>query len=306
MAQTKSSVAIVLVSVLICLALPAASTAQNEMEDVQIETVKVADGIYMLIGRGGNIGVSVGDDCAFLIDDQFAPLTEKILAAVAKISDQPIRFVLNTHFHGDHTGGNENLGQSGVLIVAHDNVRERMSVEQFNFFSNSTRPASPTGALPVVTFNDTVTFHFNGEEIHAYHVPPAHTDGDSIVHFRKSNVVHLGDLYFNGIFPFIDVASGGSIDGVIAAAARALEQIDDKAMIIPGHGPLSNRAELAAYHEMLIGVRKQVKAQVDAGKSLEETLAAKPAAAFEEEWGDGFLNTETFLGIVYQSLTKSP
>jgi glyoxylase-like metal-dependent hydrolase (beta-lactamase superfamily II) len=215
------------------LLLCAPPTEAQDFESVEIKTTRVASGIYMLEGRGGNLGVSIGSDGAFLIDDQFAPLTEKILAAIRKLSGAPIRFVLNTHWHGDHTGGNENLGKAGALIVAHENVRERMSVEQFiEAFGRRVDP-SPPGALPVVTFTDAVTFHLNGDEIHAFHVPPAHTDGDSIVHFRIANVVHTGDTYFNGRYPFIDLSTGGTIDGVIAAADRLLELCDTETRIIP-------------------------------------------------------------------------
>jgi len=189
-----------------------------DFSKVEIVAHKVSEGLYMLQGAGGNIAVSVGEDAVFLVDDQYAPLTPKIKAAVAALTDKPIKFVLNTHWHGDHTGGNENLGSGGTLIVAHDNVRRRMSTEQFNAFFNRKTPPAPKAALPVVTFAESVRFHINGEEIHAFHVPPAHTDGDSIVHFTRANVIHTGDLFFNGLYPFIDVASGGGIDGMIAAA----------------------------------------------------------------------------------------
>lgn len=277
--------------------------AARQMEDVEIETVPVADGIYMLVGQGGNIGVSVGDDGVILVDDQYAPLTDRIRAAIAEISDRPIRFVLNTHWHGDHTGGNENLGEAGALIVAHDNVRERMSTEQFIEFMDRRVPASPDTALPVVTFNDAVTLHLNDEEIHAFHVDPAHTDGDSIVVFRKANAVHMGDIFFRGTYPFIDLSSGGSVDGMIAAAARVLEMTEPGTPIIPGHGPLGDRADLEAYHDMLRTIRDRVAAMVEEGKSLEEVIAAAPTAEFDAAMADGFIGPEQFLGIVYESLS---
>ena len=181
-----------------------ASAQQPDFSKVEVKATKLADGLYMLAGAGGNLGLSVGEDAVFLVDDDFAPLTEKIKAAIAAISDKPVRFVLNTHWHFDHTGGNENLGQGGALIVAHDNVRKRMSVEHFiKDLNNMKIPASPKVALPVVTFSDSASFHINGEEIHALHIPPAHTDGDSFVHFRKANVLHLGDTFFNGIVPVL-------------------------------------------------------------------------------------------------------
>ena len=275
------------------------SLLAQEPEEVEIQTVEVTDSIHMLVGQGGNIGVSTGEDGVFMIDDQFAPLTAKIQAAVAAISDQPIRFLVNTHWHYDHTGGNENMGNAGALIVAHEDVRRRMSAGGLiEFFKNQIPPA-PKAALPVITFAESVTFHLNGDELHVFHVPPAHTDGDSVIHFKKANVVHMGDLYFNGLYPFIDGSSGGSVDGVIAAAERVLGLIDDKTRIIPGHGPLSNRAELEVYVEMLKDIRARVGALVDAGKSLEEAIAAKPTAAWDDPWGKVFITPEQFTTIVY-------
>jgi glyoxylase-like metal-dependent hydrolase (beta-lactamase superfamily II) len=276
--------------------------AQQDMNDVEIETHLAGDGVWMLVGRGGNIGVSAGEDGIFLIDDQYAPLTEKIRAAVARINDRPIRFVLNTHWHGDHTGGNENLGRAGALIVAHENVRERMSVEQFMERFDRTVPASPAAALPVVTYTDAVTFHLNGDEIHAFHVAPAHTDGDSVVHFRKANVLHMGDVFFHGTYPFIDLGSGGSATGVLDAVNRALELADGETKVIPGHGPLADRAALTAYRDMLGAVIGRVEALVAEGKSLEEVQAAKPSAAYDEAWGGGFIGPDDFVAAVYESV----
>lgn len=283
--------------------LPQQAPAQDPQE-VTIQTIQVAPGVSMLVGQGGNIGVSAGEDGVFLVDDQYAPLTGKIKQAIRGLSDAPIRFVLNTHWHQDHTGGNENLGAAGALIVAHDNVRERMSVEQFLEAFDRRVPASPPGALPVVTFSQTVTFHLNGDEIQASHVARAHTDGDAIIHFRKANVVHMGDNYFAGMYPFIDVSSGGSIDGMIAAADRILGMIDEDTKVIPGHGPLSNRAELQAFRDMLVGVRDAVAAEVGKGKTQDEVVAAKPTARFDAAWGGGFLNPEAFTRIVYGDLSR--
>jgi len=277
---------------------------QSDFSDVEITATEVAKGVHMLVGRGGNLGVSVGNDGVFLIDDQYAPLTPKIQAAIQKLSDKPIQFVLNTHWHGDHTGGNENLGKAGAKIVAHHNVRLRMSKDQVMKMRDATVPASPRGALPVLTFGDDVTFHWNDSAIHAIHVQNAHTDGDSIVHFETQNVLHMGDCFFNGIYPFIDIDSGGSIDGVIAAADRALGLANADTKIIPGHGPLATRADLEKYRDMLRSVRDRVTAAIKAGKSLDELLASKPTADLDEIWGKGFMNPETFLRIVYTNLAK--
>jgi glyoxylase-like metal-dependent hydrolase (beta-lactamase superfamily II) len=286
----------------------AVAVAQDDFADVRIESIPVAGGIHMLTGRGGNIGVSVGEDGVFLIDDQYAPLTERIKAAVAGLSDRPARFVLNTHWHGDHTGGNENLGREGVVIVAHDQVYERMTKENFIAAFNQKVPPSPKTALPVISFNDTVTFHLNGHDIHAVHVKNAHTDGDSVVHFRDANVIHTGDVYFNGMYPFIDADSGGSLDGVIAAVDVILGLTDEKTRIIPGHGPLSDRNGVVAYRKFLVDVRDRIGAMMRDGKSIDEIRAAKPLADYEPTLGKGFLPTDKFIEVAVAALrnAKSP
>jgi len=276
--------------------------AQQNFDTVQVRSQKVAAVVYMLTGAGGNIGLSIGDDAVFVVDDQYAPLTPKILAAIAQLTDKPVRFVVNTHWHWDHTGGNEALGNAGALLVAHDNVRRRMSSEQVNEFLQRTTPASPPGALPVITFSDTVTFHINGDDVVAFHVANAHTDGDAFILWRKANVVHAGDVFFNGRFPFIDLSSGGGIDGMIAAIDILLTLGDENAKIIPGHGELGDRAAVREYGKMLKTVRDRVRQQKAAGRSLEQTLATHPTAEFDARWGTGFVKPDQFVTMVYQSV----
>lgn len=281
------------------------SHAQDiDFEGVKIETIPVAENIYMLTGEGGNIGVSTGEDGVLLIDDQYAPLTDKITAAVNVIADEPIRFLLNTHWHYDHTGGNENLGNSGVVIVAHDEVYTRMSNGQVIEAFETSIPASPPAALPKITFNDTATFHINGQTIHGFHVKTAHTDGDTIIHIPEADVIHTGDIYFNGIYPFIDTSSGGSVVGMLEAIEKILSLAGDDTKIIPGHGALSNRSELEAYQQMLIDVKTITEEAISQGLTLEEFIASDPTADYDDAWGQGFLAPEKFQTIVYQSLTK--
>jgi len=293
--------ALAAVSLMLVLAVPAA--AQRDWSQVEITSEKVADGIYMLKGAGGNIGVSVGDDGVFLVDDQLAPLTDKIVEAIRRLSGQRVRFVFNTHWHGDHTGGNEKLGAAGALIVAQDNVRTRMSVKQFSELMGD-RDAAPEGALPIVTFSEAVTFHLNGGEVHAFHVPHAHTDGDAIVHFRDANVIHAGDTVFGLMYPLIDADRGGSVDGMIAACDRMLELADDETKIIPGHGDLTDRAGLEAYRGMLVTVRNRVEKQMEHGKSLDEIVAAKVTKDLDAQW-QKFVEADRFVKMVYVGLAKN-
>ncbi len=263
---------------------------------VQIKTIKVAQNIYVLEGQGGNIGVSVGDDGVLLIDDQFAPLTAKHLEA---ITDKPVRFLINTHYHWDHVGGNENLGKAGVLIVAHDNVYKRMAGRQVVQILKQDIPPYPKAALPVVTYNDRVTYHINGDELTAYKVPRSHTDGDSFVRFRNANVIHTGDVFAAGRYPFIDVENNvGSVKGIVKAMDELIPTLDDFTKVIPGHGPVSTKKEVIAYRKMINTVATRVEALVRKGKTLEQVIAAKPLREYDEEWGK-FRKTDSFVEMVY-------
>ncbi|MEM8720122.1 MAG: MBL fold metallo-hydrolase [Cyanobacteria bacterium P01_G01_bin.39] len=276
----------------------------QDFTQVEIQTIPVAENVYMLTGEGGNIGVAAGDDGVLLIDDQYAPLTGKIKAAVEQISEQPIKFLLNTHWHFDHTGGNENLGNAGVVIVAHDQVYTRMSTDQFIEAFGRDVPASPPAALPKITFNDTATFHLNGQTILGFHVKSAHTDGDTVIHFPDVDVIHTGDIYFNGLYPFIDTSSGGSIEGMIQGVDKILALAGADTKIIPGHGALSNRAELETYQQMLKAVKAKTESAIAQGLTLEEFIASNPTAEFDQAWGQGFLKPEDFQSIVYQDLAQ--
>lgn len=284
----------------------AAAQAQNAPPPPPpLQTVAVAPGVSMLVGNGGNIGVSAGPDGIFVVDDQFAPSVPRILEALAALQPGPVRFVINTHWHGDHTGGNEALGSRGAVIVAHDNVRRRMSLPQFIRAMNSEVPASPAGALPVVTFAESVSLHLNGDEVRVIHVEPAHTDGDAIVHFTRANVLHAGDLYFNGFYPFVDVSSGGSVRGLIRACDRMLALANAETKIIPGHGPLSDAAGLREYRAMLQTVTDRVAALIAKGSSAEAVVAAKPTAEFDAKWGgSSFMPPERFLQFLYTDLVR--
>lgn len=287
--------------VLLVAGAPLTAQAQNP-DSVRILTERITDGIYVLRGQGGNIGVAIGADGVFIVDDQFAPLTPKILAAISALTDRPLRFVLNTHWHFDHTGGNENMGRAGALLVAHDNVRRRMSTGQFVEFLKREEPAAASGALPVVTFNDAVTFHLNGDDVTAIHLPTAHTDGDAAVYFQRANVVHMGDVYVRYGYPFVDLSSGGSLSGIIRGVDRVLAIINDSTKVIPGHGATGDRATLRAYRDMLVSVRDRVHTLATSGATLEQVLAAKPTATFDADWGRGFIKPDDFVRFAYADL----
>ncbi len=276
----------------------------QDFSKVQVEAIKVSGNVYMLTGTGGNIGISAGKDCVFMVDASYAPLTGKIKTAIGTISSKPPKFVVTTHWHQDHTGGNENMAREGAIMVAHENVRKRLGSEQFVEFFNRKIPPVLESALPIITFSQDISFHLNGDDIFIFHVAPAHTDGDAVVHFRKSNVIHVGDLYFNGLYPFIDLSAGGSVDGVIAAIKQLNVLCDSNTKIIPGHGPLSDKAGLETYLKMLVTIRDRIANDIKSGKTLDEVIASKPTRDFDPIWGKGFLKPEQFVKIVYDSLVK--
>jgi len=281
--------------------LPLMASSQD-FSKVEIKSAPLRDGLHLLTGAGGNMVASVGDDGSFLIDDQYAPLSEKIAAALSKLGRMPLRFVINTHWHGDHTGGNEALGKAGTVIVAHANVRKRMSTEQFIAAFERKVEASPAAALPVVTFTEGVTLHLNGDDAMVVHVANAHTDGDALVKFARANVLHMGDTWFHGGYPFIDLSSGGSIDGLLTALDRGLALSDAQTLIVPGHGKVGDRAALQAYRDVLRTARERIAKLKAAGKTKEQVIAANPTAEWDETWGKGFIKPAQFVGFVYDSL----
>jgi glyoxylase-like metal-dependent hydrolase (beta-lactamase superfamily II) len=294
--------------VLICLFFPAATVTQlraqqPDFSKVEIKVQKVAGTVYMLEGMGGNIGASVGEDGIVVVDDEFLPLADKIEAALKSITDKPVRFVLNTHWHGDHTGGNPHFGEKAP-IIAQENVRKRMAAGAQTRFGAV--PPAPKVALPVITFEDKVSVHLNGEDIRAIHFPNGHTDGDSVIFFPQSNVVHMGDDFFNGgMFPFIDLDSGGSIQGMIAGDEKVLAELPDDVKIIPGHGPLGTKDDLRKFITVLKETMAAVQAGIKQGKTLDQLKKEKVLAQWDA-FGRGFINTDVFTEIIYASLTKQP
>ena len=278
------------------LALPALAQ-QRDFSKIEIKAIPVAGNVYMLEGAGGNIGVSVGKDGLLIVDDQFAPMADKIKAALKGLGEGKLEFVLNTHWHGDHTGGNEIFGRE-AHIIAHENVRKRLAAGQ-TLRGTKVDPAPP-GALPVLTFGESVSIHFNGEEIKAIHFPKGHTDGDSVIFFTGANVVHMGDQFFVGRFPFVDMESGGTVQGLIENVGKVISQIPANAKVIPGHGPLSTVEDLKAYHRMLVETTDFVRKGMAAGKTLEQ-LKADGLPEQWKEWGSGFINTETWIATIHAS-----
>lgn len=278
-------------------------TAQApDFSKADFRTEKLGDNLFVLFGGGGNIAVITGPDGALVVDSDVIELSPKLRAALTLVTEKPARFLLNTHFHFDHAGGNAALGRGGTVIVAHDNVRKHLQTRQVVNLGGdiviATEPTEPAG-LPVVTFADGLKFHVNGDVVAAYHVSNAHTDSDAFVYFEKANVLHTGDLFMSIGYPFVDGGNGGTLDGLIAAHARALKLCNEQTRIIPGHGPVTDRATLQAYHDMLVTIRQRVADLARRGRTLEQVRAAQPTKEFDERWGKGYIKPELFLERVY-------
>lgn len=284
---------------IICLC--AMRTSAQDFSKVEIKATKVAGNIYMLEGAGGNIGVSVGPDGILIVDDQYAPLSDKIKAALKTLGEGKLKFILNTHYHGDHTGGNAAFGPDAP-IIAQTNVRKRLSEEQKSKFFNRTTPASPKEALPVITFDNAVSVFFNGEEIKVIHFPHGHTDGDSVIFFTGSNVVHMGDDFFNGRFPVVDLEAGGDVEGMTKNTGDILSKLPAGVKIIPGHGALSDTEGLKSFHNMLVQTTDIVRKRMAAGKTLDQ-IKAEGLPEEWKTWGSGFIKTDLWLTLIYNSLS---
>lgn len=284
-------------ALLLCAATQA--IAQQDFSKVEIKATKVSGNVYMLEGSGGNIGVSVGSDGLLIVDDQFAPLADKIKAALKNLGEGKLKFILNTHWHGDHTGGNAVFGPDAP-IIAQTNVRKRL---QEGMTAPRKVDPAPKEALPVITFDQSVSVHFNGEEIRVIHFPHGHTDGDSVIFFTKSNVVHMGDDFFNGMFPFIDIDSGGDVDGYVKNVGEVLSKVPAGAKIIPGHGALASADDLKKFHQMLVATTDIVRQRVAAGKTLDQ-IKAEGLPPEWNSWGAGFIKTDRWLETLYRAYAK--
>ncbi len=285
------------------LALAGYVTAETNYDDVTVTVKKVTDRIYMLQGSGGNIGLCIGKDGVLMVDTQFEPLADKIRAAVRQVSDKKIEYVINTHYHHDHTDGNKQFGAEAV-VIAHENLRQSLADGRTVEMFNREIPPQPDAALPEITFEESLSLHYNGNEILLMHYPEAHTDTDTVVFFLDDNVVHVGDLLFNGMYPFVDVTGGGSVEGLIVNLDVILNLIDEDAKIIPGHGPLAEWQDLKDFRDMLVETNDIVRARMQEGLSLDDIRKAGLPLEITERWGNGFLSTEQWLGILHASLVK--
>jgi cyclase len=286
--------------------MPANASDETPATGPAFEIVTLRDGLQVLLGGGGNTAVWSGADGVVLVDDKLGSVTAELLETVNRIAPGGIRFVINTHWHSDHTGANEPIGRSGGVIIAHENVRARMSSDQFIAVMQRQVPASDPAALPIVTFADAVTMYLNGDRLDVIHLADAHTDGDAVLWWRDANVVHVGDIFRNGSYPYIDTSSGGSLAGLVAALEVVLARADERTVIIPGHGPIATRADLAAYRDMVVEIGRKVREMIEQGRSLEEIVAAGPAADYDEQYAGSFMPAEMFIGILYEDLTSRP
>lgn len=289
---------------IICLFVPVLSAQQNELE-IQLTTEKLAENLYMLADSGGmgNSVVLTGEDGLLLIDTKSAGGGDKLLTQISELSDKPIRFVINTHWHFDHVSGNEKVAQTGATVIAHENVRKRMGMPHDMKALNTKVSPAPEAARPSLTFKNELVLHMNGEDVRVFHVAPGHTDGDAVIYFPKANVIHVGDLYFEGLYPYIGIYSGGSINAMIKVIEQILPMLDTQTKVVPGHGPLSNKAGLQSYLAMLTAVRDKVGLLIQEGKTIEQAVAAKPTQPFDEKWGNGFLPPDQFTRIVFMDLS---
>jgi cyclase len=295
----RNPVASLVAVTLLCLA--AGARAQQPPPE-KLETQKLAEGLWVISGAGGNVALMVGPNGVLLVDDKLAPATGELKQAIAAVTPKPVRFVFNTHWHGDHTGGNAVFGGDGAVIVAHENVRKRLSTKQLVAMMNKEIPPAPEAALPVITFATSLAFHLNGDDLEIVHVDPAHTDGDSFVWFKKANVLHMGDTFFSTGYPFIDLSSGGSVDGYVKAADRALAIAQPSTRIIPGHGPVADREKLRVFRDMIVTIRDRIKKLAAAGKTLAEVQAAKPSAEFDATWGKAFIGGPQLVETIYEDV----
>ena len=277
-------------------------SAQSNYDTVKIRPVKLSEQIYMLKGSGGNIGVMIGKEGTLVIDNQFAPLSNKINGAVKTLDPGEIKFMINTHLHGDHSGGNENFYKMGAIIVAHDQVRERMMKESFNARANRTTPPRDKEAWPAITFADKLNFHLNDEDIILHHFDIGHTDGDVIVQFKKANIIHTGDAFVRYGYPFIDISSGGGVNGFINTLDKILLLIDDNTKVIPGHGEVATKADVKKVRDNIADIRDQVAAALKKGKKIEDMAALGITDKYDAEYGKGFVKGKDFVLMVAENL----
>ncbi len=274
----------------------------QDWSKVRIHTIRAADNVFVLAGAGGNAAILTGEDGPLLIDTGYEQLARKMIAAAEAISERPVRLVINTHWHFDHVGGNEALAKTGAVIIAQENVRKRMSEDRQIAVIDVDVPSSSPAALPMVSFGDSLVLHWNDEQVRIIHIPTAHTDGDCIVYLPDADVLHMGDVWFRGMYPFIDVNAGGSIDGIINAFDLALTLANEETVLIPGHGPRPTLSDLKAYREMLVTVRDRVRTLKADGKNREEAIAARPTMEFDDKYGQSWLDPAAWIGLVYDTV----